>query len=202
MKRTILYLAGIFLIIITAKLNSQTIKIETTQISYEDQLRPCMTNDLDPTPKEVKKAWSKFLDKNYDIDVSGIGWFSDEDILIAKDVTIGDISEKRINLYSRILEKGNGSEIKVFASFGYDFFIGEDNYPKEFKSLNELFYKFLFSYLSEYYSDMLEETSDKIDDNNKEKVSLLKSIEKNKDKIEDAKEDIAELNSEKPETNE
>jgi chromosome segregation ATPase len=115
---------------------------------------------------------------------------------------LGSVSDKRMNLYTRILETANGSEMKLFASFGYDFFIGKDNYPAEFEKLKTLMNNFLMQFLTEYYKDKIEETSKAITKNSKEKVSLLKSIEKNKGKIEDAKNEIAKLNAKKSENSE
>jgi hypothetical protein len=202
MKIKFILLASIILVSFSTILLSQTINIVSTEIEFEKQLRPCLSAELDPEPTLVKKQWSKFLDKNYSIDVSGIGWFSNKDILTASDVTLGSVSDKRMNLYTRILETANGSEMKLFASFGYDFFIGKDNYPAEFEKLKTLMNNFLMQFLTEYYKDKIEETSKAITKNSKEKVSLLKSIEKNKGKIEDAKNEIAKLNAKKSENSE
>lgn len=202
MKTKLFLFIGLTFFLISGKLISQTISILPSEIEYEKQLRPCLLTEVDPEPTDVKKAWSKYLDKNYKVDVSGIGMFSNKDLLTAQDITISAISDKRINLYARILEKAKGTEIKLFASFGYDFFIGAENYPAEYEKLKSLLNNFLMQYLTEYYKDNISETSKQIEKNSKEKVKLLKSIEKNKSKIENAKSDVNKLNAKKPENSE
>lgn len=169
---------------------AQTIKIDTTQISFENKLRPALGANVDPEPKPLKKAWAAYLKKKYDVKIKGIGWFANKDLLTAQDVTIATISTKRMNLYTRIIETTSGSEIKLFASFGYDIFIGSSNYPIEFSALQNMLNTFLLQNLNEYYSDEEKATSKRIKSLNKEKISLLKSIEKNQSRIKRAESDI------------
>lgn len=202
MKTILNMIIALIIAIISTTAYSQTIVITETNLEFEKKLRPCLSADIDPQPTEVKKSWAKYLDKNFKIDVSGLGWFSNKDIITAQDVMLGIVSDKRQNIYARILETPTGTEMKLFASFGYDLFIGKDEYPNEFENLKKLFYNFLMEYLTEYYADKIAETSKTIDKNNREKVKLLKSIEKNKENIADAKKDIEKLNAKKSETSE
>lgn len=42
----------------------QTYKIDTSEITYENKLRPCFNVKYDTDPKTVKKASDKFFRKN------------------------------------------------------------------------------------------------------------------------------------------
>lgn len=46
---------------------------------------------------------------------------------------------------------GNRSELSFFASFGYDFFIGADNYPAEFAGMKKILNDFSMEFLIDYY---------------------------------------------------
>ncbi|MGH2563336.1 MAG: hypothetical protein ACRDE5_02405, partial [Ginsengibacter sp.] len=115
------------------------------------------TVQYDADAKTVKKGWSKFLKKNYKIKTKGIGLLTDKDIISSHDVTINSISDKRMDMYARITDMSGGSDMKYFMSFGYDFFIGPDNYPKEFDGMKKLLNDFSVEFLNKYYGD---ETSD------------------------------------------
>lgn len=140
-------------VLFSIKLTAQTYRIDSTNISFENKLRPCFAVSYDADPKTVKKAWSKFLDKNYKIKTKGIGLLTDKDLISARDVTISSISDKRMDMYASITDISGGSNMKYFMSFGYDFFIGPDNYPKEFEGMKKLLNDFSVEFLNKYYGD-------------------------------------------------
>jgi hypothetical protein len=139
--------------LVYAKLNAQTYHIDTSSITFENKLRPCFNVDYDGDPKTVKKAWSSYLKKNYKIKTKGIGLLSDKDIIKSEDITINSISDKRMNMYARVTNRSDGSEMKYFMSFGYDFFIGPDNYANEFGGMKKLLNDFSVWFLNKYYAD-------------------------------------------------
>ena len=57
-----------FLSLIVTLGKAQTYKIDTSNITFEDKLRPCYQVKVDPEPKDLKKAWAKYLKKNYSYD--------------------------------------------------------------------------------------------------------------------------------------
>ena len=149
-KVQLLILCFLFL---TAQINAQTFRIDTTEITFENKLRPCLYVKYDASAKTVKKGWVDFMKKNYKVKVKGIGLFSDKDIVDAEDVTINSIADKRMNMYARVTDIPGGSEMKFFMSFGYDFFIGPDNYGAEFGAMHKLLNDFSVSFLNDYYTD-------------------------------------------------
>ena len=173
----------------------QTILIETSEISFENKTRPSLSATIDPSTKIVLNAWKKYLQKNFAIKLSVLGMLSNNNLYKAMDVTIPQVSSKRMNIYTRILESGSGSEIKIFASFGYDFFVGAAEFPQEFEALQKIFNNFLMEHLNQYYTGETNTAANEIKSLTSEKVGLLKVIDKNEKQIFKLTDDINILNA-------
>ena len=166
-------------LLISVKMGAQTFRIDTTEITFENKLRPCLYVKYDASAKTVKKGWSDYMKKNYKVKVKGIGLFSDKDIIDAEDVTINSIADKRMNMYARITDIPGGSEMKFFMSFGYDFFIGSENYGTEFGAMHKLLNDFSISFLNDYYTDEVSGILKSIKGYEKDIKSKNKSINSN-----------------------
>lgn len=188
------YILSILFLMLTISINAQTFKIDTTAITYENKLRPCLSSNVDPESKTLKKAWKSYLKSTFKIKLKNKSGRANKDIFYAEDVFLNTVSAKRMNVYTRIVETANGSEMKLFGSFGYDFFIGTNNYPAEFKAMGKIMNDFLYEYLSKHYNDEIKAVNKRIKSLSKEKISLLKTTEKNKKKIANSKDDIDRLN--------
>lgn len=169
----------LFAVLISVKVAAQTYHIDTSNISFENKLRPCFAVNYDADPKTVKKAWSNFLKKNYKIKTKGIGLLTDKDIVSAHDVTINSVSDKRMDIYARITDISAGANMKYFMSFGYDFFIGADNYSKEFEGMKKLLNDFSVEFLNKYYGDETSQILKQIKHYEKDIKKDNKSIKKN-----------------------
>jgi len=174
----------LFTVIISVKLFAQTYHIDTTDISFQNKQRPCLQVRYDADAKTVKKAWSSFIKKNYKVQTKGIGLLSDKDIVNTHDVTITSISDKRMDIYARIVNIVGGSEMKYFMSFGYDFFIGPENYSKEFEAMKKLLNDFSMEFLNKYYSNQVSKSLKQIRSYEKSIKNDNKSIKKNVKKSE------------------
>lgn len=188
MNKIIVFLCFLFL---TFNLKAQTFKIDTSSITYENKLRPCLLTQIDASANDTKRAWIKFVKKNYEVKLKGFGFLKNKDMLTATDVTISKISSKRMNVYTRILSTANGTEIKYFASFGYDFFIGPNSFPTEFEIMKNDFNTFLNAYLNEFYTDEIDSYTKKIKSLEKDKSNMSKKIAKTQDKLLAYKKDLA-----------
>jgi hypothetical protein len=150
MKKHYLVLSLVFVFSLPAA--AQTYKIDTATISFENKQRPCLQVKYDASPKTVKKAWDDFFKKTYDVKVKGIGFLTNKEIITATDVSILAISDKRANLYASVVDApGERSELSFFMSFGYDFFIGPDNYATEFAGMKKILNDFSMEFLTEFY---------------------------------------------------
>lgn len=175
----------------TVQTNAQTYKIDTSKITYENKLRPCYTVKYDAPPVTVKKAWDKFFNKYYNVKIKGIGFLTNKDIITGTDITIADISDKRMNIYARITNIAAGSELNYFMSFGYDFFIGPEEYPKEFAGMKKILNDFSVEFLNEYYADELSSITSKIKSLEKDIKKNNKSVKKNNRKSKKSSAEVA-----------
>lgn len=166
-------------VLISLNLAAQTYKIDTSNISFENKLRPCLKVSYDADPRTVKKAWSSFLKKSYKIKTKGVGLLTDKDIINSHDITINSIADKRMDMYARITDISGGSQMNYFMSFGYDFFIGPENYPKEFEGMKKLLNDFSVEFLNEYYGDETSDILKKIRGYEKDIKKSNKTIKKN-----------------------
>ncbi len=152
----------LFILFVVVRVDAQTFRIDTTDVSFENKLRPCLHVTYDAPAKTVKKGWEDYMKRNYKIKIKGIGLFTDKDIIDAEDVTIHSIADKRMNMYAKVTDIPGGSEMKFFMSFGYDFFIGPDNYGKEFGSMHQLLNDFSVKFLNDFYGDEISSALKKI----------------------------------------
>lgn len=165
--------------ICTIHANAQTFTIDTSTINFENKLRPCLVVQYDASPKEVKKAWASYMKKNYKIKIKGISLISDKRIIDAQDVSIPFISDKRMNMYASVEDKPTGSELRYFMSFGYDFFIGPENYPSSFQAMDSLLKNFSEIFLTKFYADETADYLKEIKGYERDIKKKNKSIEKN-----------------------
>lgn len=177
-------------------IKAQEVEPRKGTIEHNDGKRSCLVLNLDPEPKPLKKAWKSFLKDNYDFKIKGIGFLTNKDLLYKEDIVVEDISSKRMDFYTKIVEDEVGSEMKVFASFGYDIYINEKDTPEEYRILEEILKDFLKSYLPKYYESEVKATKKKIKKLTKNVSGLNKDLSKNKSEIEDLKEEIEELTEE------
>lgn len=188
MKKITLFICVALLV--SLSVNAQSLVPEKSTIEHNNKMRPCLLVKLDPEPKTLKKAWIKFLQKEYDFKLKGMGWFSNKDLLYAEEVTIEKLSSKKMDFYTYVVEDENGSEMKVFASLGYDIYLNEEEYPVEFKAMNEMIVSFLKQYLPEYYNGKIYESEKRIKSLNKEIKNLKKDIKNNENNIEKLNKEI------------
>ena len=50
-------------LLVASKLSAQTFVIDTTEITFENKLRPCLFVKFDADAKTVKKGWADYMKK-------------------------------------------------------------------------------------------------------------------------------------------
>lgn len=156
----------------------QTISPEDGTIEHEKKSRPCIQVNVDPETKTLKKAWRDYLKKNYDVKLKGIGFLTNKDLLKAEQLIIPVISPNTMDFYTEIIENENGSQMKVFASFGYDIYINAADMPKEYIQLRKIMDDFLQSYIPNYYQELIQDKEKVVRVLSKDQAKLQKSINK------------------------
>ncbi len=174
-------------------LSAQNIAPTMGTIEHEDKERPCWVAQLDPEPKTLKEAWKDYINDNYDVKLKGLGLFQNKDLLSAEEVNMPELSTKKINFYTHVVEDENGSEMKVFASYGYDIYMGKEKYNTEFSIIKNIFANFIQEYLPKYYNEQIDDTKDRMEELADEIDDLKGDIEDDKEDIADLQDDIKEL---------
>ncbi len=173
--------------------NSQKLVIENDKISYSDQFRTSIKVTIEPNKREVRTSWENWLEGKYDTKVDGTSWFNKKDVISAKAISIPFISDKQFDLYAKVVDKGQGSQLNIFASFGYDMHITPETFPREYRALENLTLDYLTDFLTSYYSDRAENMEEIVRDLENNKNNLQEDISDNKKDIVELKEENIDL---------
>ncbi len=170
----------LFFVVLCIPATAQTYKIDTSTITFEKKQRPCLSVQYDASPKTVKKACDDFFKKNNDLKIKGIGFLTNKEVISAIDVNLPSISDKRMNLYVSVTDApGERSELKYFTSFGYDLFVGPDNYPTEFAAMKKILNDFSMDFLIDFYGSEASRVTREIKGLEKDISKNNKDIKKN-----------------------
>ncbi len=191
--RTLLIVCICFLFIVQA--SAQTFELEDTQIQHEKTQRASITAILDPEPESLKKAWQDYLKDTYDVKIKGIGFLVNKDVLTAERINFEKISDKEMNLYTKVVEKDGVSEMSVFGSLGYDIYINKEKYPEMYEEMKNVFIKFLDSYLPTYYQGQIDVINEDIESLNEDLGDLEEDISDSRSEIDKMKKEIEKMES-------
>lgn len=180
----------LFVFFFTMKYQSiaQELLIENDKISYNDQFRTSVKVTMEPNKEEVRTSWENWLEDNYDTKVRGAAWLGKKDVLSAEGIKIPVISDKQFDLFAKVVDKGQGSQLSIFASFGYDMHITPETFPKEYQAIENLTLSFLTDFLTNYYQNRAEDSQKLVGNLENDKNNLQEDISKNKKNIESLKE--------------
>ena len=148
---------------------------------------------MDPPTKEVKDALDDFMKETYDVNLKGFGFLANKDVLEAEEVKLVLVSEKAFNLYFKVIESVNATQVNAFASFGYDVPFDPTTHPEAFEALRRIVYRFLDDFLPNYYAEKVKETRTYITDLKDEQEKLAKNIEDNTEEIAKLKDENEDL---------
>ncbi len=193
MKKNISILILLFFLVSNLQLNGQELAVTDQTIEHDDQTQPSVKVILKPDSKEVKKAYKKWMEDKQDVDVDGFGFLKNKDILKIEKSKLKGISDNKMDLFARIIDKGDYTEMDVFGSFGYDLHIDPVVYPHEYRRMKAIVYAFLNDFLPGYYEEIVEDTQELIGDIQEDKSEANEKIVDNRDEIEKLKKENAEL---------
>ena len=190
MKNTYILLLSI---LFSAVSYSQSIEPVESTIKQNDSERPCLVVTLDPTEGELEDAWEDFLKSKYNLKLGSAGFLGIGHLYEAKEVIVPAISSKTMDFYSNIEAKEGGTELKVFAAFGYDLYVSPTETPDAFAGMERMLKEFIATYLPGYYQEKIEADQKRLDKLTKTEGKQAKKLEKNRDKVEKLTEEIAEV---------
>ena len=137
--------------------------VEST-IEFDKAQRPCLSVNLDPEPKTLKKAWRDYLKDNYDFKLKGIGFLRNKDLLSAEEIVVEELSSSQMDFYTKVIENESGSEMSVFVRYGYDIYISKSTHPDQFIKLKSMMEGFMKQYLPTYYAGQLKDTEKRVEE--------------------------------------
>lgn len=173
--------------------NAQMLDVYDDQVKHEGKKRSAVTADIRPGPKTVKKAWQDYIKSEYDTKIKGIGFLVNKEVLSAEEVVIEAISDKTMNLYTRVVEKDGQTSLSVFGSIGYDVYFSEYDYRSEYRALQRMLLNFLDTFLPKYYDQAVAEVQANIADVRDEIADLEEDVNDNRQEIDDNLAEIEKL---------
>lgn len=168
----------------------QSVKPVIGKIAHNDADRTCLMVDLDPSVDQVQSEWEDFLKDNHDVKLGGTGFLGTGDLLVAEQVVISAISDKRMDFYTEIKKIDGKTVMKVFAALGTDVYIEPEKYPAEYAAMEKILHEFLKSYLPEYYEDEVKTIAKNVNSLKKDTERLDKKFERKEKKLNELKEEM------------
>lgn len=198
MKRKNSLLTGVIIVIcllFNFSSYAQTWDLTNGTVKHNDAERPCIVVRFEQSPKELEDGWEKYL-KQYKIKMGGAGFMGMGNLKVAEEVVFAEISPKTMDFYTNIEEKGDETEMIVFAAFGYDIYINETDTPEEYKKLKQIISSFMKAYLPPFYEAKIAATEKELKNLTKKGDKLDKILSKNAKKIEKLEDEIKEAKEE------
>lgn len=181
------YIITLTLFLVTNMITSafaQKLNVSDTTIQHDGLERACIVVLMDPDVKTIKGQIQNWLRSEHKVRLKGFGFLANADVLIAEKVSLSQISTKQMDFFVRVLQRGDYSEMCVFASLGYNIHITPEDYPSEYGEMKKLVFDFLDDFLPTWYQEQLEETQKLIEDLQKEQSKLTANITRNEKEIE------------------
>ena len=162
----------------------QTLEIGMEQATIEGEQRDAIVILLKTDIKDTKDAWKEYMRKTHDVKVSGFGFLTNKDILIADECVVAAISAHQITIGNEIVEVGEETRMSVFGSHGYDHYFERGSV--EFSKMEELTMDFIGEFVPDYLQEAIEDARDVVAD-------LEKDLDKDRDQVGKNEEDILDM---------
>ena len=170
---------------------------------HNEAERTCLEINLESSVDETMDAWITFMKKNYDVKLSGTGWFNTGSLLKAEKVIIPQISENEMDFYTNVEENAEGNtRMQVFVAFGYDLYVNRKEFPNEFAQTKLIFQEFLNQHLKSFYHNEVTKSEEMVKDLRKTVTKKEKSYAKKEKKIEQLNQELEALKKEEKELQE
>jgi len=175
-----------FALLFAVSTNAQTVEYSSGSINYEDENISTIEVTLSPKVSVIKDKFSDWMNDHYDVNLDGKKLlFFNKEFMTAEGVIIPQISNRKIDLKVKVLDADSeNSKLHVFASYGYNNWITEENHPYAFTALQEIVYDFVSEYLPEYYYERIVDTENRIDNIKDDNNDIADDLTNNKEEIE------------------
>ncbi len=127
--------------------------IRDTSVFYDNKMRPALVVNLEADDvKQFKKYVKKYYKKEFDIKFS-----TSKLKLEAKEFVIPKLSSKELDCII-MLNPVNTDDMTfvMLLRFGYDYYVEQEAYPKEYAVFKDIVKEFAVKYLNDYYKEKLD----------------------------------------------
>ena len=174
-------------------LQAQSVDLENVIIVHDQKERSAVKVVIAPEGKDTKKDFKDFIEDRYNVEVEGISLFKNKPVIYTEKAVISSISTQPINLYAKVIEIGQKTEIYVFGQFDNNNQITPLDHYTEYQSMRDLTVEFLERILPNYYQNIVATQVDEVADLEKDRADMEKKMDKNKKKITEMTEENEEL---------
>jgi polyhydroxyalkanoate synthesis regulator phasin len=152
--------------------------------------------DVNASPDKVIDLWDQYWDKKHDVDVDREDRNRDREIYLAKNVEVTAISDKQMDVYSKIkTTDDNKTTVVLGIGFGYDVYASNDNYSEAFSAAKRVLEEFEQYFYHKYYTEKLVVLRENLEEAKGEAEDMRDDISKNERRIEGWRKDIEKARS-------
>ncbi len=166
---------------------AQKINLREDRVKLDGRLSNAWAGNLVGDMGLAKKVFDDYMKDNFDVKVKKDG----KEELSAKEVVMASVSPKSGDLVARFYEDGSGQpKFAIGFLLGYEISLNSTEHSSEMKKLEDVVRGYLTTYISKYYTDLIDDDMKKLKGMNSDLSSNEKEISKLTKKIESNEKDI------------
>lgn len=191
--------AFLFAFLLVSTVSAQRSKVMSTTATYEKDAMAAQSITLDAGRSKVQDLWDQFWDERFDVDIDRFDREKSSASYLSEEVIVSTISDKTMDVLSKVSGSSNRSEVQLSIRFGYDMVVDNNKFPMEFKKAGMILDDFQTYFYERYFSEKITDLKDRLEDVRDEKEDAAddqskasKKIAKYQDKIRKYEEKIIE----------
>lgn len=190
------YILLLLCLCFVTSIHAQTLNVSNESLMHDEITRNAIKVVIAPQSKEVKKEFKDYMDDRHEVKVEGIGFLKNKDVLYTEQQLIPAIASQEVQLFARIVENNENTEMYVFGQFDNNKQISSSTTYAAYAGMKDVTMDFLRTILPDYYENMVEEQNDTVEDLEDHLADVRKQLKKNKEEIEELTKENKELEQE------
>ena len=167
-----------------------TAQISEGMATYDDKTLTSLRMTIDAPADEVEERWEEFWEDRYDIDIDKLDKDRNSMAYKAEQVRLALVSNKNLDLYSKVTDVDNRSDIAVAFAYTDSDVISRGAYPDSYRAAESILTEFRTTFYQQYFDERiadvrkdLEDVRDDSRDDTEDAEKARRKIDKYKDKI-------------------
>ncbi len=180
-----------------------TAQISEGMATYDDINLQSLRMTIDAPADEVEERWEEFWEDRYDIDIDKLDKDRNSLAYLAEQVRLPLVSSKNVNLYSKVSDVDNRSDVALAFAYNESDVITRGSHPDSYRAAEAIMNEFRTLFYQQHFDEMIAEVRDDLEDvrddgrdDSKDAEKARRKIEKYKDKIADYEQKIVDLREE------